>query len=60
MELEAVRVSLRNLRTFPWVKSREADGRLKLHGAFFSIAEGVLTLLDESTGEFQPVSTQKL
>ena len=54
MELEGVRVSLANLRTFPWVREREADGRLKLHGAFFSIAEGVLHVLDEESGEFAP------
>ena len=54
MELEAVRVSLANLRTFPWVEERVGDGRLKLHGAFFSIAEGVLHVLDEATGEFLP------
>jgi carbonic anhydrase len=54
MELEAVRVSLRNVRTFPWVREREADGALKLHGAFFAISDGVLHVLDEETGEFAP------
>ncbi|HEX8381639.1 MAG TPA: carbonic anhydrase [Allosphingosinicella sp.] len=54
MELEAVRVSLANLRTFPWVRERESDGRLKLHGAYFAIADGVLHLLDEGSGEFAP------
>ncbi|HEX8655550.1 MAG TPA: carbonic anhydrase [Allosphingosinicella sp.] len=54
MELEAVRVSLANLRTFPWVADREEDGRLALHGAFFSIAEGVLHVLDEGNGRFEP------
>ncbi|HEX8571138.1 MAG TPA: carbonic anhydrase [Allosphingosinicella sp.] len=54
MELEGVRVSLANLRTFPWVREREGDGRLKLHGAYFAISDGVLHLLDEASGEFQP------
>ena len=54
MELEAVRVTLRNLRSFPFVAEREADGRLTLHGAFFSIAEGVLHVLDEAGGGFSP------
>jgi carbonic anhydrase len=54
MELEGVRVSLANLRTFPWVREREADGRLKLHGAYFAISDGVLHLLDEASGEFAP------
>ncbi|HEY0626835.1 MAG TPA: carbonic anhydrase [Allosphingosinicella sp.] len=55
MEQEGVRTSLNNLRTFPWLKDREDSGQLALHGAFFSIAEGVLHLLDEQTGEFSAV-----
>src|SRR3954447_20782688 len=55
MEHEAVKVSLANLRTFPWITEREKNGRLKLHGAHFSIAEGRLYLLDETEGSFHPV-----
>ena len=54
MELEGVKVSLQNLRTFPWVSEREADGRLKLHGAYFAIADGVLHVCDETSGTFGP------
>ncbi len=54
MEFEAVKVSMANLRTFPWIAEREQGGRLALHGAFFSIADGVLHMLDENTGEFVP------
>src|SRR3954467_11423988 len=42
MEREAVKVSLANLRTFPWIVEREQSGELKLHGAHFSISEGRL------------------
>lgn len=55
MEREAVKVSLANLRTFPWIREREAGGELMLHGAHFSIAEGRLYLLDEAEGVFRPV-----
>ena len=55
MEREAVKVSLANLRTFPWIVEREQSGGLKLHGAHFSIAEGRLYVLDEAEGEFRPV-----
>ena len=55
MELEAVKVSLANLRTFPWVRDGEAAGTLTLHGAHFSIAEGRLHMLDEAEGCFRPV-----
>lgn len=55
MEREAVKVSLANLRTFPWVLEREQAGRLTLHGGHFSISEGRLYLLDEAENDFRPV-----
>jgi len=55
MEHEAVKVSLANLRTFPWIAERERAGTLKLHGAHFSISEGRLYVLDEAEGNFHPV-----
>jgi carbonic anhydrase len=54
MELEGVRLSLRNLMDFPWIRERVASGRLKLHGTYFAISDGVLHVLDEATGEFAP------
>ncbi len=56
LEREGIKVSLANLRTFPRVREREADGRLRLHGAFFAIDDGLLHLLDETTGQFGMVS----
>lgn len=55
MEWEAVKLSLANLRTFPWIAEREKNGRLHLHGAHFSIAEERLYRLDEAEGCFRPV-----
>jgi carbonic anhydrase len=55
MEQEAVKVSLANLRTFPWIAERETAGGLKLHGAHFSVSEGRLYVLDEAEGDFRPV-----
>jgi carbonic anhydrase len=55
MEREAVKVSLANLRTFPWIAEREQAGELRLHGAHFSIGEGRLYMLDEAETEFRPV-----
>jgi len=54
MEHEGVRLSLSNLRTFPWVAEREQAGRLKLHGAWFAVSTGKLHTLDEATGAFTP------
>ncbi len=55
MEQEAVKVSLANLRTFPWIREREQAGTLELHGAHFSVAEGRLYVLDEAEDCFRPV-----
>jgi carbonic anhydrase len=52
-EHEAVRVSLDNLMSFPFVAERVLDGRLKLYGAHYSIRTGVLTILDRD-GNFRP------
>jgi carbonic anhydrase len=54
MENEAVKVSLANLRSFPCIREKEANGTLRLIGARFAIADGVLHLLDERTGDFAP------
>ncbi|MBR0681501.1 carbonic anhydrase [Roseomonas eburnea] len=44
-EHEAVRISLTNLLTFPWVEEAIAAGRLTLHGAHFGVATGRLVLV---------------
>lgn len=54
MELAGVKASLANLRTFPCIRAKERSGELRLTGAFFAIADGVLHVLDETTGEFSP------
>lgn len=53
MELETVRTSIANLRTFPFIPTREAAGRLTIHGAYFAISDGILHLMDED-GSFGP------
>jgi carbonic anhydrase len=52
-EHEAVRISLANLMTFPWVREAVEAGRLQLHGAHFGVATGRLMLLDPASGEFR-------
>ena len=48
----SVRNSINNLRTFPYIREREADGRLKVHGAWFDISTGELWVMDNETGDF--------
>ena len=55
LELEAIKVSIANLRTFPFITERERAGDLKLRGAYFAIDEGVLQVLDDGTGSFLAV-----
>jgi carbonic anhydrase len=52
-EHEVVKVSLRNLTTFPWISERVRQGTLNLHGAWFDIRTGVLMLL-QPDGNFVP------
>lgn len=44
-EHEVVKLSLANLRSFPWIAEREAAGKLTLHGAHFDVRFGRLSLL---------------
>ena len=55
MEKAGVKVSLANLRTFPCVREKEASGELRLTGAFFAISDGLLHVLDEANGTFEPI-----
>jgi carbonic anhydrase len=52
LEMEGIKNSIKNLRTFPFVKKEEDKGRLSLHGAYFEIATGMLSVLNHSRGEF--------
>lgn len=53
-EYESVRISLANLMTFPWVAERVAEGKLRLHGAWFAIHSGTLLVL-QPDGSFAAV-----
>jgi carbonic anhydrase len=45
LELRSVEQSLVNLRTFPWIRSREREATLELTGTWFDIALGELVAL---------------
>ena len=55
LEKEGVKTSISNLRTFPFVTDAENKGRLSLHGAYFDIASGTLSVLNHSRNEFFPL-----
>jgi carbonic anhydrase len=55
LEKEGIKTSIKNLRTFPFIRDLEDKGRLSLHGAYFDIATGTLSVLNHSRGEFFPL-----
>ena len=50
---------LANLRTYPWLRAREEMGLLTLHGAYFGVANGHMTALDQARGTFVPVAPHR-
>jgi carbonic anhydrase len=55
---ESIKQSVRNLRSFPYVRALEDCGGLSLHGAYFGVASGELLALDEKTGEFEQIASE--
>jgi len=56
LERESIRVSIERLARYPFVRAAVERGELKIGGAFFGVATGVLEMLDEATGKFTAVS----
>lgn len=55
LEQVSVAHTLRNLMTFPCIRILAERGTLALHGAFFDVATGQLSVLDRETSRFRPV-----
>ncbi|MFP4127366.1 MAG: carbonic anhydrase [Alphaproteobacteria bacterium] len=60
VELESIRCSLKRLSAFPFVVDALEDRRLRLHGAWFSIASGEMLWLDQDNGAFHAVTARAL
>jgi carbonic anhydrase len=56
MEQAAIRVSLENLLTFPWLRAKVQDGGLTLHGWWFDLDAGQLWGIDAPDAEFKMVA----
>lgn len=54
-EQATVEVSLGNLATFPWIRSRVEAGRLGLHGWYFDLERGALMRFDAAEKTFLDV-----
>lgn len=59
LEQASVVKTLDNLMTFPCVKILAERGQLALHGAYFGVATGELSVLDRESGTFVPVATEQ-
>ena len=57
LERLGIRRSMTNLLTYGFVDEAVNAGSLRLHGAWFSIAEGALYWLDQATGAFEQVQS---
>lgn len=54
-ELESIRTSVENLRSFPFVAEAVKNRDLQLMGIYFDLERGELLELDEPSGNFTPV-----
>ena len=54
----AIRLSIRNLRTFPEIGRREAEGLVSIDGMYLNIANGDLKLMDHGTGNFGSIPAE--
>lgn len=54
LERFSIRNSIANLRTFPYVKSLEDEGKLAVHGAWFDIATGELWVMNTEGDFYRP------
>ncbi len=55
-EQASILVSLENLLTFPWIRERVEQGKLKLHGWLFDIEHGELVAYDATIGKFESLT----
>ena len=58
LERISIRNSIANLRTFPYVKSMEESGKLRIHGCWFDIGNGELWVMDPKTRDFVRLENQ--
>jgi carbonic anhydrase len=60
MEKASIVNTLDNLMTFPRLRALVERGAVMLHGAYFGVAAGELSVLDKQSGEFSPVKPKDL
>jgi carbonic anhydrase len=55
---EAIKTSLANLLSFPWIEERVNAGNLRIHGWTFDIRDGAMNVYVPRLDRFQPLSLE--
>lgn len=55
-EMESIKVSIKNLKTFPFVREAIANRQMNVIGVYFDLEEGELWELDDSTNQFRQLN----
>ena len=58
LEQEAIKTSLANLLTFPWIEERVVEGRLRLHGWSFDMKQGEVHVYVPEHDAFEPLTLE--
>jgi carbonic anhydrase len=58
LEQEAIKTSLANLLSFPWIESRVTEGKLKLHGWHLDLSEGQIYVYLPHEDAFRPLTLE--
>lgn len=59
LEQASILQTLQNLLSFPWIRTRVERCDLALHGAYFDVAIGKLSILEKESGRFTPVTANQ-
>lgn len=55
-EEEAIKVSIENLRSFPFISNKETTGQVKIWGLYFDLEMGQLNMLSSQSKDFEKIS----
>ncbi len=54
-EEEAIKVSIENLRSFPFISNKETTGQVKIWGLYFDLEMGQLNMLSSQSKDFEKI-----
>ncbi len=60
VEKESIRNSIKNLRSFPWIRDLEKSDQLKIHGWWFDMEQGELWTCGSGNKAFSKIKIEKM